>query len=197
MAITTTPIEDGKSNDDLAAQLAERFGAPSIHSVVRIRSTDCQSIRSSVSLTALRDEAELQFDTLIEITGIDHLSFPGWREERFAVVYILKSTVFRHRHAEGAGRGRRSRRANRSEVYCNANWLERETYDQYGINFVGHPNLKRLLNHRAFVGHPLRKDYPVQKRQHLDYNDPMVDELVAVLGRFSWIHRPRSRGGSG
>ena len=48
-----------------------------------------------------------------------------------------------------------------SDIYEAANWAERETYDQYGINFIGHPNMKRLLNHHQFVGHPLRKDYKI------------------------------------
>ena len=62
-----------------------------------------------------------------------------------------------------------------------ADWQERETWDQYGIVFEGHPNLKRLLNHVEFVGHPLRKDYPARKRHTLSTNDPMLDQLEARL----------------
>jgi NADH-quinone oxidoreductase subunit C len=66
-------------------------------------------------------------------------------------------------------------------MYKSADFAERETWDQYGIVFAGHPNLKRLLNHHEFVGHPLRKDYPCQKRQKLSINDPMIDQLEARL----------------
>ena len=94
------------------------------------------------------------------------------------MVYLLKSTTSATVcHAEGAGRRGRGRSAD-GVPCCGfpiADWLERETWDQYGIVFTGHPNLKRLLNHHEFVGHPLRKDYPVQKRQHLSINDPMLD----------------------
>ena len=67
------------------------------------------------------------------------------------------------------------------DLFPIADWQERETWDQYGITFEGHPNLKRLLNHHEFEGHPLRKDYPVQRRQHLSQNDPMHDQLEKAL----------------
>jgi NADH-quinone oxidoreductase subunit C len=68
-----------------------------------------------------------------------------------------------------------------TDLYQIADWAEREVYDQFGILFDGHPNLKRLLNHFEFVGHPLRKDYPAQKRQWLSTNDPMIDQLELRL----------------
>jgi NADH-quinone oxidoreductase subunit C len=98
------------------------------------------------------------------------------------VLYPLKSLAFRHRVTlkvmvdEDA-----CVVPSLHELYKSADWAERETWDQYGIVFAGHPNLKRLLNHHEFVGHPLRKDYPCQKRQKLSTNDPMVDQLDARL----------------
>ena len=52
-------------------------------------------------------------------------------------------------------------------VWPGMNWFERETYDMYGIHFLGHPNLKRVLMYEEFEGYPLRKDYPIDKRQPL------------------------------
>ena len=54
-----------------------------------------------------------------------------------------------------------------TSIWIGANWFEREAYDLYGINFKGHPDLRRILLYEGFEGHPLRKDYPVKKRQPL------------------------------
>ena len=68
-----------------------------------------------------------------------------------------------------------------SDLYAIADWQEREVWDQYGIVFAGHPNLRRLLNHVEFEGHPLRKDYPMHKRQWLSANNGMLDQLEQRL----------------
>jgi NADH:ubiquinone oxidoreductase subunit C len=135
----------------------------------------------------LRDQPELQFTTLLDVAGVDYLSYPNHRGPRFAVAYLFKSLVFRHRvrikvelDEEAAAV------ATLCDLYAIADWAERETWDQYGIVFTGHPNLRRLLNHHEFVGHPLRKDYPCQKRQKLSINDPMVGELSARLTTLGW-----------
>ena len=54
-----------------------------------------------------------------------------------------------------------------TRLWRSANWFEREAWDMFGVRFAGHPNLKRLLMYEAFQGHPLRKDYPIRKRQPL------------------------------
>lgn len=134
------------------------------------------------ALTLLRDDATARMDQLLDVAGIDYLSYPDWSGPRFAVSYPLKSTVFRHRitikvQVEEEAPAVPSVHT----LYASANWAERECWDQYGIVFTGHPNLKRLLNHHEFIGHPLRKDYPCQKRQKLSLNDPMVDQLADKL----------------
>jgi len=133
-------------------------------------------------LIVLRDEAAARFDQLLDVVGIDYLSYPDWRGPRFAVSYPLKSTVYRHRITVKVQVDEDDASVpSVHDLFRSADWAERETWDQYGIVFAGHPNLKRLLNHHEFVGHPLRKDYPCQKRQKLSVNDAMADQLQAKL----------------
>ena len=89
-------------------------------------------------------------------------------ESRFAVVYHFYSTAHKHRlrlviPVEEAD----AEVDSLTPLWPGADWLEREAWDMFGINFRGHPNLKRILMYEGFEGHPLRKDYPVKKRQPL------------------------------
>ena len=88
---------------------------------------------------------------------------------RFVVVYHFFSLPLKHRlRLRGPCGGGRSRKSIRvTSLWAGADWLEREVWDMFGIRFRGHPNLKRILMYEEFVGHPLRKDYPVNKRQPL------------------------------
>ena len=65
--------------------------------------------------------------------------------------------------------------------------MEREAFDQMGIRFAHHPNLKRILNHHEFVGHPLRKDYPITRRQWLSANESLMDEMNARLNKKGYV----------
>ncbi len=89
-------------------------------------------------------------------------------ESRFAVVYHFYSTAQKHRlrlvvPVEEAD----AEVDSLTSLWPGADWLEREVWDMFGIKFRGHPNLKRILMYEEFEGHPLRKDYPVNKRQPL------------------------------
>ena len=87
---------------------------------------------------------------------------------RFVVVCHLFSLPLKHRlRLEVAVEEADAEVDSLTSVWASANWLEREVWDMFGIRFHGHPNLKRILMYDEFVGHPLRKDYPVNKRQPL------------------------------
>ena len=182
-AITTQAILPGLSAEQLLAKLApfnperdprDRWGLTVIVPASRLREV----------VRFVRDDAELRFGMLLDVVGIDYLAFPDHRGARYAVSYPLKSLAFRHRLTVKVWVEEEDAKVpSLHDLYRIADWSERETWDQYGIVFVGHPNLKRLLNHHEFVGHPLRKDYPCQKRQKLSTNDPMVDQLEAQLKR--------------
>jgi NADH-quinone oxidoreductase subunit C len=120
-------------------------------------------------MTWLRDEAG--YDFLVDITAVDYLG----RTPRFEVVYHLRSmsTGHRLRVKVGVDLFGEGEDAPPPEVpslvplWPAANWMEREVWDLYGIKFTGHPDLRRILLYEEFVGHPLRKDYPKDKRQPL------------------------------
>jgi NADH-quinone oxidoreductase subunit C len=139
------------------------------------------------AMRRLRDDPSTRCDQLLDVAAIDYLSYPDWRGPRFAVSYPLKSTVFRHRLTVKVLVDEDDATVpSLHDLWRSANWAEREAWDQVGVVFQGHPNPKRLLNHHEFVGHPLRKDYPCQKRQKLSVNDPMVDQLTARLAQLGY-----------
>ncbi len=114
--------------------------------------------------TTLRDDPAFAFDFLMDVTAVD---YPG-REPRFEVVYHLYSLKLNHRVRLKVGASEASPHVpSVTPVWRGANWLERETYDMYGIQFDGHPDLRRIYLYEEFEGHPLRKDYPKEKRQPL------------------------------
>jgi NADH-quinone oxidoreductase subunit C len=112
----------------------------------------------------LRDDPELAFDMLLDVTAADYLG----RTPRFEVVYHLYSVSKNHRlRLKVALEEQDLRVPSLTSLWVGANWLERETYDMYGIQFEGHPDLRRIYLYEEFQGHPLRKDYPKEKRQPL------------------------------
>jgi NADH-quinone oxidoreductase subunit C len=122
----------------------------------------------------LRDDRELSFNVLTDLTAVDYLE----REPRFEVVYHLLSidpeprgseaTAVRHRLRVKTGVPEQACEvASVQDLWRSADWMEREVWDLYGIHFVGHPDLRRVLLYEQFKGHPLRKDYPKERRQPL------------------------------
>ncbi len=120
----------------------------------------------------LRSDPDLDFDMLIDVTAVDYLG----REPRFEVVYQFLSLEKNHRLRVKIRVPESDVRVHSLvEIWKSANWLERETWDMFGVRFDGHPDLRRILMYEEFVGHPLRKDYPVNKRQPLtEERDPIV-----------------------
>jgi NADH-quinone oxidoreductase subunit C len=124
---------------------------------------------------ALRDDPNLQFDFLTDVTALDWLE----RKPRFEVVYQLNSLVRGHRLRVKIGVGGGDPWVpSVVGVWGSADWLEREVFDMFGIDFKGHPDLRRILMYDSFEGHPLRKDYNYQKRQPIvPETDPVVSPL--------------------
>ena len=107
--------------------------------------------------TLLRDDAQLQFDMLPDLTAVDFLP----AEPRFQVVYNLYSFANNRRLRLKVPLALNATIATVEGVWRAANWLEREVYDLFGIVFDGHSDLRRILLWDGYVGHPLRKDFPL------------------------------------
>ena len=121
------------------------------------------------ALAFCRDDAALAFDMLVDLTAVDYSRFPG-REDgpRFEVVYHLYSVAHNHRiRLKVPVEQDDPIVPTASGLWPIANWQEREVWDMFGIRFDGHPDLRRLLLYEEFEGHPLRKDYPINRRQPL------------------------------
>ena len=122
-------------------------------------------------LNFLYDDEELKFRFLTDLCAVH---YPDLKEKELAVIYHLHNLVDNVRI-----RFKVFTNVNKPDVYTatglfsSANWMERETYDFYGINFVGHPNLKRILNVDEMDYFPMRKQYPLEDQTRVDKDDEM------------------------
>jgi NADH/F420H2 dehydrogenase subunit C len=117
----------------------------------------------------LRDAPEAAFDFCSDVTASD---WPP-RPQRFDVVYCLFSTRHRKRVRMKVRAAENDPVPSVSSVWPSSNWLEREVYDLFGVNFTGHPNRKRILMPDDWQGHPQRKDYPLEGPGELLMENPL------------------------
>ncbi|TVR95633.1 MAG: NADH-quinone oxidoreductase subunit C [Rhodospirillales bacterium] len=118
-------------------------------------------------LTFLRDDVNCQFAQLVDVCGADYPERP----ERFDVVYNLLSLTHNRRIRIKVRTDDTQPVPSVTSVFGSADWWERETWDLFGIYFVGHPDLRRILTDYGFEGHPLRKDFPLTGYVEVRYDD--------------------------
>ncbi len=122
--------------------------------------------------TLLRDHPDLDFKLFLDLCGADYLDE---REQRFEVVFHAYSVSKKHHVRLKAAVPESDATIDTiTGVYKGASWFEREAWDLYGIVFKGHSNLTRILTHRDFVGHGMRKDYPTARRHILKEPEPWL-----------------------
>ena len=124
---------------------------------------------------------ELNYIFFVDLSVIDYLNYIEKKKSRFALFYIFRSSDFKEEIILKSYLEDDLSIESISDIFDGANWAEREAYDQYGITFTGHHNLKRILNHKNFIGHPLRKDYPITKGQLCIETDDLMDEMTKKL----------------
>ena len=115
----------------------------------------------------LKDDKQLLFNQLIDITAIDYPS----REIRFEIVYILLSLSLNLRTLVKTSIIEDQNIDSITTIHKSANWYERESYDLFGIKFNNHPDLRRIMTDYNFEGHPLRKDFPLTGHTEVRYDD--------------------------
>jgi len=166
MGIDSPPEKPARDSSLLLGILSETFpdgvlesGVPQGDALAVVRHDHLQKV-----MEFLKNDSRLQFDMLADITAVDYLG----RKPRFDVVYHLVSLPLGHRlRIKVRLDDTAPEVVSLAPLWSSANWLEREVWDMFGIRFIGHPDLKRILLYEQFAGHPLRKDYPIRKRQPL------------------------------
>ena len=161
------------TNDRIKQRLIEKFGeqATAFSEPYGMLTFEAPKEMNLKVLNFLYDEEELKFRFLTDLQAVH---YPDDKGRELAVVYYLHNLVDNVRI-----RFKVFTDINTPDVYTatglfsGANWMERETYDFFGVNFVGHPNLKRILNVDEMDYFPLRKEYPLEDQTRIDKDDEM------------------------
>ncbi|MEQ9435784.1 NADH-quinone oxidoreductase subunit C [Hyphomonas sp.] len=154
---------------DLAAHIEARQGDAVRASQVVVGELTLLAERDHVVrlLRFLRDDQQCNFETLIDICGVDYPE----RSDRFEVVYHLLSMRMNHRIRVRIRTDEEAPVPSATAIWPAANWFEREAFDMYGIQFADHPDLRRILTDYGFEGYPLRKDFPLTGNYEVRYDD--------------------------
>lgn len=123
---------------------------------------------------------------LIDICGVDYPS----RKRRFEVVYNLLSTRYNSRIRVQTSADEVTRISSVVSLFPSAGWWEREVWDMFGVSFINHPDLRRILTDYGFEGHPLRKDFPLSGYVEVRYDDPekrVVSEPIEMTQEFRYF----------
>ena len=124
----------------------------------------------TAALRLLRDAPDAAFDFCSDVTATD---WPPRKEARFDLLYCLYSTRHRHRVRVKVRAGEHTPVPSVTDLWPAANWLEREVYDMFGVNFTGHPDRRRILMPDDWQGFPQRKDYPLEGPGELLMENPI------------------------
>jgi len=161
------------SNETIQNKLIEKFGEQVLNfsTVSGILSFESSKEINLKVLQYLYEEPSLAFTFLTDLCGVN---YPDNIGAELVVVYHLHnfSENIRLRYSVSTDVNETAV-FTASKLFESANWMERETYDFFGINFVGHPNLKRILNVDEMDYFPLRKQYPLEDQTRIDKDDEM------------------------
>jgi len=161
------------NNEYIKQRLIEHFGDGASHFEEPYEMLTFETPKDSnlKVLQFLFDDPELRFQFLTDLTAVH---YPNQKGRELAVVYHLHNLVDNIRIRFKVFTDiEKPEIFTATKIYSSANWMERETYDFYGIIFVGHPNLKRILNVDEMNYFPMRKEYPLEDQTRIDKDDAM------------------------
>lgn len=161
------------TNETIKARLTEKFGEQlsNFEEPYGMLTFEAPKELNLKVLNFLYDDEELKFRFMTDLTGVH---YPDKKGKELAVVYHLHNMTDNIRL-----RFKVFTDINQPDIYTAtglfsaANWMERETYDFFGVNFVGHPNLKRILNVEEMDYFPMRKEFPLEDQTRIDKDDEM------------------------
>src|SRR5690554_548696 len=160
-----------------AEKIVERLESQFEGSVVNFRyeidqilSFDVAASKNFEVMKFLKEDPELRFNFLTDVCGVHYPDFP--EGEKFAVVYHMHNWIDNIRiRFKCFLNGTNPEIQSVVDLFVGAKWQERETYDFYGIKFIGHPQLKRILNMDEMAVFPMRKEYPMEDMNRTDKDD--------------------------
>ena len=128
---------------------------------------------------SVKTNKDTKFKQLIDITVVDYPE----RSKRFKIVYLFLSHEFNQRMILSYDISENEVISSLTSIFPSANWMEREVFDMYGVNFKDHPDLRRILTDYGFEGHPLRKDFPLTGHTEVRYSEgqkKVISETVKL-----------------
>ena len=163
MALENTQIQD---------KLVETFNSDvfNFQQERDIFSLEASADKITALILFLKNDSELRFNFLTDLCGIH---YPDNEAERqFAIVYHLHNWYENKRlRIKVFISGEKPEIKSISNIFLSSNWMERETYDFFGVNFIGHPQLKRILNMDEMLSFPMRKEFPMEDSGRTDKDD--------------------------
>jgi len=170
---------------ELGGYIRDTLGAAIEDTSVRLGQLSVEVRRDDILkvMKFLRDDANCQFSTLLDVCGVD---YPD-DDERFEIVYHLLSMTHNNRIRIKLRTDEDTPVDSVTPLFSAANWWEREVWDMFGVAFNGHPDLRRILTDYGFEGHPLRKDFPLTGYVEVRYDDEqkrIVYEPVKLTQEF-------------
>jgi NADH-quinone oxidoreductase subunit C len=156
---------------DLQEKVEAQFGnaVRNFHLDFDVLTFEVDSEKNTALLLFLKNEETLQFHFLTDLCGIHYPDNDD--DHQFAVVYHMHNWITNTRIKIKAYLNATPEIKTASTIFLCANWMERETYDFYGIHFSGHPQLKRILNMDEMLSFPMRKEFPMEDSGRTDKDD--------------------------